>query len=315
VNMPGLLIADDEAPVRSAITSIMARGGLDLGVIVEACNGEEAISLARRMRPSIVLMDVKMPGLDGLEATRTIRAEYPSTRIIILTAYDEFSFAQEALKLGTVDYLLKPVRPATLIEVLSRVQAQIHREERHLREMEKTHSRLQDTLPLAETRLVQDLINGTVGAREFIDRVLGYLGKTICWPAVLVIDIDNFCSAVKGMDSEHLDRFCVLLTDIVRRAMSDPEHTLMGHIRQGVVVAIVSTDRRLTTVDAMRYAPLGIPSALPSNRVRRSPSRLASDTDIPAWNQSTFPTTRLCARSNTSSTWAGIQSSTLTTCA
>jgi two-component system response regulator YesN len=250
--MSGLLIADDEAVVRSAILRILARGKLDLGTIVEARNGEEAISLARRMRPSIVLMDVKMPGLDGLEATRAIRAEHPSTRVIILSAYDEFSFAQEALKLGTVDYLLKPVRPTTLIEVLSRVQAQIRREERHLREMEKTHSRLKHTLPLAEARLVEDLINGTVGSREVVDRVLGYLGKTISWPAVLVVDVDDFSSAVKGMDSERLDHFCVLLTDIVRRAMPDPDHTLMGHIRQGVVVTIVSTDQRFTTVDEIR---------------------------------------------------------------
>lgn len=250
--MPGLLVADDEAIVRSAITSIIARGGLDVGTIAEASNGEEAVSIARQMRPNIILMDVKMPGMEGLEATRIIRSEHPSARVIMLTAYDEFIFAQEALRLGAVDYLLKPVRPAILIELLSRVHHQVQQETRYLLEKEKANSRLRDTLPLAEARLVQDLILGTAGEGEVVERLLSHLGKTIRWPAVVVADVDRFSTAVAGMAPERLDRFCSLLTDIVRRVMPDPDCSLMGQIQLGVVVAVVSTDRRYTSTGEIR---------------------------------------------------------------
>jgi two-component system response regulator YesN len=92
--MPRLMIADDEAIVRAALSRIITQNIRELGPIFEASSGEEAISLAREICPDIVLMDVKMPGLSGLQAAGAIRRDCPRTRVIMLTAYDEFSFAQ-----------------------------------------------------------------------------------------------------------------------------------------------------------------------------------------------------------------------------
>jgi two-component system response regulator YesN len=119
--MPDLLVVDDTPIIRSTIAQVVRRDCPAIGQVYEAANGVEAVELARRQRPAIILMDIRMPGLDGLQASALIKAEPPQTRILILSAYDEFLYVKEALKLGAVDYLLKPIRPAKLLEALAQV--------------------------------------------------------------------------------------------------------------------------------------------------------------------------------------------------
>lgn len=123
--MPDLLVVDDTPIIRSTIAQVVRRECPAIGQVYEAANGVEAVELARRQRPAIILMDIRMPGLDGLQASAVIKAEQPRTRILILSAYDEFLYVKEALKLGAVDYLLKPIRPAKLLEALAQVCAEL----------------------------------------------------------------------------------------------------------------------------------------------------------------------------------------------
>jgi two-component system response regulator YesN len=148
--MPGLLVADDISIIRSHVARIVAREKPDLQPIVQASDGQEALSLVRQTRPDIILMDIKMPGLDGLQATKLIHAEYPATKTIILTAHDEFVYAQQALRLGAVDYIVKPVRPTQLVMVLTQVQAQIRLEQQRQEKFDEMARRLQ--LPPGEDR-------------------------------------------------------------------------------------------------------------------------------------------------------------------
>ncbi|HRV94404.1 MAG TPA: response regulator [Anaerolineae bacterium] len=127
--MPGLVVAEDISMIRSHIVRIVTQEKPEIQPIVEARNGQEALSLVNQTRPDIVLMDIKMPELDGLEATRRIHIRYPDIKTIILTAHDEFVYAQQALRLGAVDYILKPIRPNQLVVALSQVQNQIRLEQ------------------------------------------------------------------------------------------------------------------------------------------------------------------------------------------
>ncbi len=116
--MPSLLVVDDTHLISTTIARLVEEEKIGFNTVLEARNGLEAVDCARRVKPDVILMDIKMPGMDGLKASAIIRAELPDTRIVFLTAYDEFAYAQAALKLGSVDYLLKPIRPAKLLEIL-----------------------------------------------------------------------------------------------------------------------------------------------------------------------------------------------------
>jgi DNA-binding NarL/FixJ family response regulator len=112
-----VLIADDQALVRSGFRMILeARDDLD--VVGEASDGEHAIRLARQTRPDVVLMDVRMPGLDGVSATARLTAAADPPKVIILTTYDLEEPLYAALRAGASGFLLKDVRPADLVEAI-----------------------------------------------------------------------------------------------------------------------------------------------------------------------------------------------------
>lgn len=111
-----LLIVDDEKLIRQGIRFILEGSGLSFKEIYEAENGRAAISMAQQHRPEIILMDIKMPGLDGISAAREISHLITGCKIIFLTAYDSFEYAREALRCKARDFLVKPVSRKELIK-------------------------------------------------------------------------------------------------------------------------------------------------------------------------------------------------------
>ena len=130
-----VLIADDEALETEALRRIIQATYGEKCQVVTASNGKMAISLAEEFRPDIALMDIEMPGVNGLEASKVIREMLPRCRIIIVTAYERFQYAQVAISLGAEDYLLKPMGNADLIRLMDSVMANIDKDradaERH----------------------------------------------------------------------------------------------------------------------------------------------------------------------------------------
>jgi DNA-binding NarL/FixJ family response regulator len=117
-----VLVADDEAMVRAGFRLLLAREP-DIDVIGEARNGIEAVQQAARFNPTVVLMDIRMPELDGLQATRDILAADPSARILILTTFDHDEYVYGALEAGASGFVLKDDPPEQLIAALRTVAA------------------------------------------------------------------------------------------------------------------------------------------------------------------------------------------------
>ncbi len=115
-----VLVADDQALVRSGF-ALMLRQYADLVVCGQARDGAEAVLLAAAARPDVVLMDVRMPGIDGIAATRTLMAAPDPPAILILTTYDIDEYVIEALRAGAAGYLLKDVEPADLVAAIRSV--------------------------------------------------------------------------------------------------------------------------------------------------------------------------------------------------
>lgn len=117
-----VLLVDDQELIRYGLRLVL-EAQPDLVVVGEASDGAEAVQAAQRLRPDVVLMDVRMPGLDGIEATRQLTAALPDTRIIVLTTYDLDDFAFGALRAGAAGFLLKNTRPDELVAAVRAVTA------------------------------------------------------------------------------------------------------------------------------------------------------------------------------------------------
>jgi two-component system, NarL family, response regulator LiaR len=117
-----ILLADDHAMVREGTREILERSH-DLTVVGEAEDGEQAVQLAVRLIPDVVLMDIGMPRVNGIEATRRIKAQCPQVAILVLTAYDDDQYVMAILQAGAAGYLLKSVRGSELVEAVRAVNA------------------------------------------------------------------------------------------------------------------------------------------------------------------------------------------------
>ena len=114
-----ILIAEDEALERKFLLKILADALGSAAELRDVENGLQAVELARLWRPDLLLLDIRMPGMTGLEAAEEIRTFLPYVRIALITAYGEFSYAQQAIRLHVSDYILKPVEDAMLISTVT----------------------------------------------------------------------------------------------------------------------------------------------------------------------------------------------------
>lgn len=117
-----VLIADDHTLVRDGTRRIL-EAEKDLEVVAEASNGEEAVALTSSLRPDVAIIDIAMPVLDGIEVTRQIKALYPATAVLILTAHDNDQFIYKLLEAGAAGYLLKSVRSQELVDAVRALHA------------------------------------------------------------------------------------------------------------------------------------------------------------------------------------------------
>ena len=112
-----LLIVDDNDLIRES-TQLMLEGEPDLEVVGEAANGHHALELCRQLRPDLVLMDVRMPEMDGLTATREIKKEMPTISVLLVSAYESEDYRREAASAGATDYILKDAERYQLLEAV-----------------------------------------------------------------------------------------------------------------------------------------------------------------------------------------------------
>jgi len=116
------LIVDDHRLVADALANVL-RADPDVEVIGIASTGPEAIALAKRLQPSLIVMDIGLPGMDGVEATWMLRRQFPAIPVLILTMYDQEAYVLEGLRAGAAGYLLKTASPTQFLDAVRRVHA------------------------------------------------------------------------------------------------------------------------------------------------------------------------------------------------
>lgn len=135
------LIVDDEDQIRQGLSTIVPWESFGFVVAGEAPDGVSALAVAGEMQPDLVVTDIKMPGMGGIELARELKSKYPEMTVLILSGYNEFTYAKEALKYGVADYLLKPVDPEELGRALEQARERLmDGTRRKLKEKEKEKS-------------------------------------------------------------------------------------------------------------------------------------------------------------------------------
>lgn len=173
-----LLIADDEALEREGIEWIVNRMMPHTFEIIHAENGRIAIQKAEQYHPHIVMMDVRMPGIQGLEALREIKARSPQVKMVLITAYEQFEYAKEALSLGVKEYLVKPTKREQIVSLLQRLLDEIIEEQKKRDEGLELRDKFFQLMPLAEAEIALDFMSEQINEFE-INQLAGLLGITV----------------------------------------------------------------------------------------------------------------------------------------
>jgi len=154
----------------------------------EATDGEMALPLLQTIRPDVVLTDIKMPFMDGLQLSKIIRERMPGVKIIVLSGHDEFEYAQQAIELGVTEYLLKPVTVQTLHQTLQKIAAQLDRERQEQENLKKLHQQVEENRASLRERLLLKLVVGAISPTEAIEKgqALGMDLVARCYLVVLL---------------------------------------------------------------------------------------------------------------------------------
>jgi two-component system, response regulator YesN len=198
--MSKLLIVDDEPIERDGMQAILHKAYPKLE-IKQAKNGKIAVEMAGEFKPDLILMDIMMPGMTGLEAVEQISEDHPNIKFVMVTAFDMFDYARQAIKLGVKDYLLKPSKASEIVATVGRVLKQSEIEKQLLTTSKFQQEAMQNALTLVETDVVTQLLFDHVH-EVHIDMLVEMLdiqstNEKFVMVILLPIGSENFYSQVK----------------------------------------------------------------------------------------------------------------------
>lgn len=184
-----ILVVDDEYLVRTGIRETIHWESYNLQIIGEASNGEEGLTAAQSLHPDIIITDIRMPKMDGIEFMAKLREAGLDSKVVVLSGYDEFDYAQSALNYGASAYLLKPIENQQLIETIQKVSRLIHEE----REVKQHYAELKLELPAIQKQFLLDLLDGTSADIRGIEAKIEFLKLPLAFQnqAVLIVSIDD----------------------------------------------------------------------------------------------------------------------------
>ena len=165
-----VLLVDDEEDIRVGISRKMDWEGLGFTLVGEAENGREALELAEVLSPDVVLTDIKMPFLDGLELCRILSGRLPASRFVIFSGFDEFQYAKQAIQMNVFEYILKPISAEELSGVLRKLRETLDTERTQRQNTELLRRRYEESLPVLRELFCTQLLEGSIPPEEAVDR-------------------------------------------------------------------------------------------------------------------------------------------------
>lgn len=166
-----VLLVDDEENVISVILKKINWEELGFSVIGYAHNGIKALEMAEEEQPDVVMTDIKMPYMDGLELSRRLKNEFPNVKILLFSGFDEFEYAKEAVHLEVEEYVLKPIDSDELKSVFLRIKENLDKEDRERKNLKKLEEYYLNSLPLLQMNFYTTLIEGSV-KKDYLEKFM-----------------------------------------------------------------------------------------------------------------------------------------------
>lgn len=203
-----LMIADDEYMIRRGLKNSLDWNSMNIDVIGEAEDGEIALELVKKTKPDMILLDICMPFLNGLELIKKLNEEAKNTLIIIITGHDEFKYIQEALKLKVFDYILKPVNKNDLKATVDRAVQELDKLQTKNEYFNWAKNKLNENMNVVKENIFNDLIKGNLSndqVKDQLDFIKLSFNDSVGMTIVKIIDrVNSEVSSNKNMDKDLL---------------------------------------------------------------------------------------------------------------
>ena len=166
-----LMVIDDEQIIREGIINAVISSKTGFEVAGQAANGKQALEVMPDLMPDLIITDICMPWLNGIDFIENAKSLNPDLKVLIVSGYDDFVYAQKALRLGVSDYILKPVQTEKLRSILNRVKEELDTRGNLLRDIDDLRKQVQINLPVIRERFFRELIAGEVKPAEMTQRL------------------------------------------------------------------------------------------------------------------------------------------------
>lgn len=168
--MVKVYLVEDEIIIRQSIKNSIDWEKEGYEFVGDASDGELALPVILKEKPDILITDIRMPFMDGLELSRMVKAELPDIKIVILSGYDDFEYAKQAIKIGVAEYLLKPVSSAVLLEHLSEIAEKVRDEREELALKKVYYQEMQENEELIKMKFLGELISGKLSLADAMEK-------------------------------------------------------------------------------------------------------------------------------------------------
>lgn len=232
-----VLIADDEAIIRDGIQENIQWDLMSLVVVGEAEDGEEALELALLHKVNIILVDLNMPIMNGLKLTKRIREQLPECRIVIITGHDEFTYAQEAIRLGVDDYILKPVNPIQLTEVLDKLSRQLTQQVDEDKYLTIASSQIEKNMSMLRERFCKEWLDGNLRVEEVREQ-LEFLQLPVNDPILLGVIRFEKDAGKPYITEKDRQLYLFAIENIVGEILSSCKHIIFRD-HYGLIIIII----------------------------------------------------------------------------
>jgi len=165
------MLVDDEENERNLLKICINWAEIGMEIIGEASSGREALDLLEEINPDIIITDIRMPFMDGIEFSRIVAESYPYIKVMVLTAHEEFEYAKEGIKVGIADFLLKPIKRTEIKSALSNLRSKIEEERMHKNKYDELKKQLEESFPYLKEKFLNELLQSSLTMDEIKNKL------------------------------------------------------------------------------------------------------------------------------------------------